>query len=89
MLTLVPSTVWGFADRGLIRKGLVADVNVIDPATVAECLPTVERDLPSGAVRLAQRAKGYLATIVGGEVVLENGVHTGSLPGALLRRARA
>ena len=88
MLTLVPSTVWGFADRGLVREGLVADLNVIDPATVAECLPTVERDLPSGAVRLTQRATGYLATIVGGQVVLENGVHTGALPGSLLRRAR-
>jgi N-acyl-D-amino-acid deacylase len=89
MLTLVPSTVWGFADRGLVREGLVADLNVIDPATVAECLPTVERDLPSGAARLAQRATGYLATIVGGEVLLEHGEHTGALPGALLRRARA
>jgi len=89
MLTLVPSTVWGFADRGLVREGLVADLNVIDPATVAECLPTVERDLPSGAVRLTQRATGYLATIVGGQVVLENGAHTGALPGSLLRRARA
>jgi N-acyl-D-aspartate/D-glutamate deacylase len=89
MLTLVPSTVWGFADRGLIREGLVADLNVIDPATVAECLPTVERDLPSGAVRLTQRANGYRATIVGGEVLLENGAHTGALPGALLRRARS
>jgi N-acyl-D-amino-acid deacylase len=81
--------VWGFADRGLVREGLVADLNVIDPATVAECLPTVERDLPSGAARLAQRATGYLATIVGGEVLLEHGEHTGALPGALLRRARA
>jgi N-acyl-D-aspartate/D-glutamate deacylase len=88
MLTLVPSTVWGLADRGIVREGLVADLNVIDPATVAECLPAVARDLPSGAVRLTQRATGYFATIVGGEVVLENGVHTGALPGALLRRAR-
>ncbi|HTH04898.1 MAG TPA: amidohydrolase family protein, partial [Ilumatobacteraceae bacterium] len=88
MLTLVPSTVWGFADRGLVREGLVADLNVIDPASVAECLPAVARDFPSGSVRLTQRANGYLATIVGGEVVLENGVHTGALPGSLLRRAR-
>ena len=89
MLTLVPSTVWGFTDRGLLREGLVADLNVIDPATVGECLPVVARDLPSGAARLTQRARGYRATVVGGEVVLEHGEHTGALPGALLRRARA
>jgi N-acyl-D-amino-acid deacylase len=87
MLTLVPSTIWGFADRGLVREGFVADLNVIDPTTVAECLPCVERDLPAGAARLTQRATGYLATIVGGEIVLENGRHTGALPGSLLRRA--
>jgi N-acyl-D-aspartate/D-glutamate deacylase len=40
-------------------------------------------------VRLTQRATGYLATIVGGQIVLENGAHTGALPGSLLRRARA
>ncbi|HEX6656573.1 MAG TPA: D-aminoacylase, partial [Ilumatobacter sp.] len=64
----------------------VADLNVIDPETVAECLPSVAWDLPSGAARLTQRAKGYLATVVGGQVLLENGEHTGALPGALLRR---
>jgi N-acyl-D-aspartate/D-glutamate deacylase len=88
MLTLVPSTIWGFADRGLVREGFVADLNVIDPGTVGECLPSVARDLPSGAARLTQRATGYLATIVGGEVVLENGEHTGALPGSLLGGGR-
>ena len=56
MLTLVPSTVWGFADRGLLREGFVADLNVIDPESVAAHLPRVERDLPGGAARLTQRA---------------------------------
>ncbi len=87
MLTLVPSTLWGFADRGLVREGFVADLNVIDPDTVGECLPRVERDLPAAAARLTQRATGYRATVVGGEVVLDRGEHTGALPGTLLRRA--
>jgi N-acyl-D-aspartate/D-glutamate deacylase len=89
MLTLVPSTVWGFADRGLVREGFVADLNVLDPDTVGECLPRVERDLPAGAARLTQRATGFLATVVGGEVVLERGEHSGALPGQLLRRRPA
>ena len=86
MLTLVPSTVWGFADRGLLREGFVADLNVIDPEIVAAHLPRVEHDLPGGAARLTQRASGFLATVVGGQVLLEDGEHTGALPGSLVRR---
>jgi N-acyl-D-aspartate/D-glutamate deacylase len=85
MLTLVPATVWGFANRGLVREGFVADVNVIDPETVAAHLPRVEHDLPGGAARLTQRASGFLATVVGGQVLLEQGEHTGALPGSLIR----
>ena len=73
MLTLVPSTLWGFADRGLVREGFVADLNVIDPDTVGACLPEVVHDLPAGATRLIQRATGFLATVVGGQVVHEGG----------------
>ena len=89
MLTLVPSTLWGFGDRGLVREGFVADLNVLDPATVGECLPRVEHDFPAGATRLTQRAKGFLATVVGGELLLDRGEHTGALPGSLLRRSIA
>ena len=85
MLTLVPATVWGLADRGLVREGFVADLNVIDPETVAAHLPRVERDLPGGAARLTQRASGFLSTVVGGQVLLEQGEHTGALPGSLMR----
>jgi len=85
MLTLEPSTAWGFADRGLVREGLVADLNVFDPATVGPDLPTVEADLPAGARRLKQTSTGFLATVVGGEVLLRDGKHTGALPGQLLR----
>ena len=46
-------------------------------------------DLPAGATRLIQRATGIRATIVGGEVLLEDGEHTGALPGALVRRRAA
>ena len=77
---------WGFAGRGRLAEGYVADVNIIDPAKVGPQMPVVVHDLPTGARRLSQRANGIKATIVAGKVLIENGVHTGVLPGQLLRR---
>jgi N-acyl-D-aspartate/D-glutamate deacylase len=85
MITLVPAMAWGFPDRGLLREGLVADVNVLDPARVAPEMPSLEYDLPGGARRLVQKASGFLATVVGGEIVLRSGTPTGARPGQLLR----
>jgi N-acyl-D-amino-acid deacylase len=85
MLSLVPATLWGFADRGLIREGMAADLVVFDAETVGPEMPEVVRDLPAGARRLVQRARGFSATVVNGEVVLRDGKHTGALPGQLLR----
>ena len=77
---------WGFAGRGAIREGYAADLNVIDPATVGPQMPKVVHDLPTGARRLSQHSDGIKATIVGGKVLIEEGAHTGALPGQLLRR---
>jgi N-acyl-D-aspartate/D-glutamate deacylase len=85
MLSLAPAMAWGFHDRGLLREGMVADINVIDPERISSRLPVVEYDLPGGEMRLTQRADGILATLVGGQVVLSGGVHSGLLPGMLLR----
>jgi N-acyl-D-amino-acid deacylase len=85
MLTLVPATYWGFADRGLIREGMVADLVVFDPDTIAAEMPELVDDLPAGARRLVQRARGVAATVVNGEVLLRDGKHTGAFPGRLLR----
>jgi len=85
MLTLVPATLWGFADRGLVREGMAADLVVFDPDTIAAEMPEVVDDLPSGARRLVQRTRGIAATVVNGEVLLRDGKHTGALPGQLLR----
>lgn len=85
MLTLVPATQWGFADRGLIREGLAADLVVFDPDTIAAEMPEVVDDLPAGARRIVQRTRGIAATVVNGEVLLRDGKHTGALPGHLLR----
>jgi N-acyl-D-aspartate/D-glutamate deacylase len=85
MLSLVPATLWGFSDRGLIREGLAADLVVFDPETIAAEMPEVVDDLPAGARRLIQRTRGIAATVVNGEVLLRDGKHTGALPGRLLR----
>jgi N-acyl-D-aspartate/D-glutamate deacylase len=85
MLSFEPATHWGFLDRGLIREGMAADLLVFDPETIAPEMPEVVRDLPAGARRLTQRARGIAATVVNGEVVLRDGKPTGALTGQLLR----
>jgi N-acyl-D-aspartate/D-glutamate deacylase len=85
MLTLVPASYWGFADRGLLREGMAADLVVFDPETIAAEMPEVVNDLPAGARRLTQRCRGIAATVVNGETVLRDGKPTGALPGRLLR----
>jgi N-acyl-D-aspartate/D-glutamate deacylase len=85
MLSFEPATHWGFADRGLIREGLAADLLVFDPETIAPEMPEVVHDLPAGARRLVQRARGIAATVVNGEVLLRDGKPTGANPGQLLR----
>ena len=88
MITLVPSSIWGLTDRGLVREGFEADLNIIDLERLEPCVPEVVHDFPAGATRLIQRAEGITATVVGGEVLLEDGEHTGALPGRLIRRRR-
>lgn len=88
-LSFVPASHWGLAGRGMLREGWAADVVVFDPKTVEPQVPELTHDLPSGARRLKQKAAGFLATVVNGEVVLRNNEHTGALPGQLLRGGSA
>ncbi|MDG4663426.1 amidohydrolase family protein [Mycobacterium sp. 236(2023)] len=84
-LTSVPARVAGLADRGRIAVGYKADLNVIDTAALRLHKPVVVGDLPAGGRRLDQTADGYVATIVSGEVIAENGVPTEARPGKLVR----
>jgi N-acyl-D-amino-acid deacylase len=88
MVTLLPSSLWGFHDRGLVREGMRADLCVFDPETVGPRMPEVAHDLPGGATRLVQHADGIAATVVNGEVVIRAQHPTGALPGRLLRKVR-
>jgi len=85
LLTLAPARAWGLHDRGLIREGLVADVNVFDPARLGPEMPTLQYDLPGGEKRIVQKAGGILATLVAGEVTQRTGEPTGARPGRLIR----
>lgn len=88
-MTYETATLWGLHDRGLIRKGLAADLVVFDPQAVGPAMPTVEHDLPAGARRLKQVSTGIRNTIVNGQVLLTDNEHTGATPGRLLRAGAA
>ncbi|MGI8937011.1 MAG: N-acyl-D-amino-acid deacylase family protein [Iamia sp.] len=75
----------GFKDRGELRPGAYADVNVIDLDAMWLPLPEIVHDFPGGAPRYVQRAKGIDHTVVNGVPFLEGGEHTGGLGGRLLR----
>jgi N-acyl-D-aspartate/D-glutamate deacylase len=78
----------GLNDRGLLRAGMKADINVIDYDQLQLGAPKVVYDLPSGGRRVIQKAHGFDATIVSGAPVFRHGEATGNLPGRLVRGAR-
>jgi N-acyl-D-amino-acid deacylase len=84
-LTFMPASVFGIHDRGLLRPGMTADVFVFDPATIDLAKPQRVNDLPEGAPRFVQGAKGVHYTIVNGTLLMKNGTHTGKYPGKVLR----
>jgi N-acyl-D-aspartate/D-glutamate deacylase len=75
----------GLNDRGLLRVGMKADLNVIDYDRLMLRSPEIVYDLPAGGKRLVQRTDGFDATIVSGAVIYRNGAATGALPGRLVR----
>ena len=88
LITYDTASAWGFYDRGLIREGLNADVLIFDPDSIHQNMPELVNDLPAGAPRLKQTARGIHTTIVNGEVLLQDNQHSGNLPGKLLRKQR-
>jgi len=76
---------YGLFDRGEIKAGMIADINIIDFEKLNVSLPKMIFDLPKGGKRLVQESFGYLTTIKSGEVVYENGQATGTLPGQVVR----
>jgi N-acyl-D-aspartate/D-glutamate deacylase len=78
----------GLLDRGLMRPGYKADLNVIDYGRLTLRAPRMLHDLPAGGRRLVQDAEGYRFAIVSGEVTYRDGIATDALPGRLVRGAQ-
>lgn len=78
----------GLGDRGLLAPGKKADLNLVDFEHLRLHPPRIVHDLPAGGRRLVQEAEGFVATVVSGQVVTEDGEPTGALPGRLVRGAR-
>jgi N-acyl-D-amino-acid deacylase len=75
-MTGAPAARLGLRDRGLLRNGYAADVVVFDPERVRA---TATYDDPR------QYPEGIEHVIVNGELVVDGGTPTGSLPGRALR----
>lgn len=78
----------GYENRGQIREGWFADVNVIDLESLALPIPEIAHDFPGGAPRFTQRSHGIDHTLVNGVPFMEHGEHTGALAGRTLRGGR-
>ncbi|MGH0032022.1 MAG: N-acyl-D-amino-acid deacylase family protein [Myxococcota bacterium] len=84
-LSGMPASVHGLRDRGFLRVGAKADLVLFDPARLAAGEAYLARDFPAGTERYVVDAEGYVLTAVNGQVVFEDGKHTGALPGEVLR----
>ena len=76
---------YGLNDRGVLKPGYLADLNIIDFAALKLERPWLAFDLPAGGKRLLQKASGYIATIKSGVVTFRDGEPTGEHPGTLIR----
>jgi N-acyl-D-amino-acid deacylase len=76
-MTSLPARKIGLLDRGLLRPGMWADIVIFDPATIIDTA-TYENPL--------SYPKGIRYVLVNGEVVVEEGKHTGKRPGKVLRK---
>jgi N-acyl-D-aspartate/D-glutamate deacylase len=87
-LTGDPAAFYGLGDRGVVKPGMRADLNLIDLDRVGLHYPQRVQDLPAGAGRLIQRSDGYVETIVLGETIVADGELTDARPGGLVRGTR-
>ena len=87
MLTQEPAEVFGIADRGVLREGAHADINVIDLDRLELLPPVFVHDLPGGSGRYVQKSQGFRNTLVNGQVFMEGTEESGARAGVVLRNA--
>ena len=75
----------GLKQRGQLKEGWHADINVIDYENLTTHHAEYVNDFPHGGGRFTVKSTGYDATIVAGQVVVRNCEHTGQRPGEVIR----
>ncbi len=88
MLSADSADFLGLPDRGRLKVGLKADINIIDHAKLALKVPNMVKDLPAGGQRLLQKVSGYRATFVSGTQIIAHDELTDARPGRLVRAGR-
>jgi len=86
-LTFESALLYGIYDRGLLRPGFAADITIFDPDTIRSMPEDKVEDFPAGSWRVRELAAGIHYTIVNGRILLRDGVHSGALPGRVLRNS--
>ncbi|KPV65331.1 MAG: D-glutamate deacylase [Candidatus Bathyarchaeota archaeon BA1] len=76
-MTSLPAQKLGLRDRGLIRKGMYADITIFDPDRVMDRGSYTDPH---------QYPDGIEYVLVNGKIVIEKGTHTGTLSGKALRK---
>ena len=85
LLAAHPAATLGLRDCGLIRPGMAADLVIFDPDSIRPLEPYAVDDMPGNGRRLFQKCEGMHYTIINGQVLTEDGEHSGAYPGQLLR----
>jgi N-acyl-D-amino-acid deacylase len=84
-ITQAPANVLGLKERGCLKEGWIADLNVFDYDNLETGYPYYANDFPHNGGRFIVESFGYVATLVSGQVIVENGKHTGQRPGTVIR----
>jgi N-acyl-D-aspartate/D-glutamate deacylase len=89
LLTSKPAELYGLVDRGRIAVGAIADLVLLEEATVGPRLVRFVDDLPGGASRLFGAADGIAHVFVAGQEIVRDGSFTEARPGRVLRSGTA
>ncbi|GAB3806621.1 N-acyl-D-amino-acid deacylase family protein [Virgibacillus kimchii] len=76
-MTSLAARIMGVNDRGIINPGYYADIVVFDPKNIQDNARYIDP---------RQHSSGIKYVIVNGQIVVEDGQHTGALPGRTIRR---
>jgi N-acyl-D-aspartate/D-glutamate deacylase len=86
-LTGMPANIHGLKDRGTLRVGAKADIVCFDVDRLAASRAYLVEDFPANSNRYVVDSEGYKLTVVNGEILIEDGKHSGALPGEVLNGA--